>query len=259
MARLLAAFVAGGLILVVAILVASAQQAGVPADLDQYRTWTKMNAALLTDPSNPRAGPKNTFINLSSNELREILGPGGHARKPFPEGTIVIRESLDLTAGFVTVLFVMRKNSKAVETKGWDFSGLSRRAADQPFQPVPLTPNPVLRCLACHQQVRATDFVFQPFTNRSDPLPARSPTGSDRVEIFNNQFGPGALRVRLGATVVWANYDAVPHDVKAADRSFESGNLPTLGRYFVTFTRPGTVEYFCAVHLEMRGRIVVEP
>jgi len=78
------------------------------------------------------------------------------------------------------------------------------------------------------------------------------------VEIFNNRFGPEILRVKVGTTVVWANYDAVPHDVKAADRSFESGNLPLLGRYFVTFDRPGSVDYFCAVHLEMRGRVMVE-
>jgi hypothetical protein len=31
------------------------------------------------------------------------------------------------------------------------------------------------------------------------------------------------------------------------------------GRYFETMTRPGTYDYFCALHLEMRGRIVVEP
>lgn len=79
------------------------------------------------------------------------------------------------------------------------------------------------------------------------------------MEIFNNRFGPDVLRVRVGTSVAWANYDAVPHDVKAANRSFESGNLPLLGRYIQTFSSPGTVEYFCAVHLEMRGRVVVEP
>ena len=42
------------------------------------------------------------------------------------------------------------------------------------------------------------------------------------------------------------------------DGSFESGNLSTLGWYFLTFDRPGEVEYFCAIHLGMRGRIIVE-
>jgi len=79
------------------------------------------------------------------------------------------------------------------------------------------------------------------------------------VGIYNYQFGPRDLHVKVGSTVVWANYDGVAHDVKAADKSFESGNIANEGRYFVTFTKPGTVQYFCAVHLEMRGRIIIEP
>ncbi len=244
-------------ILVMALATAGAQS-GVPEDLARYRTWTRMNTLPLIDPSNPRAGPKNTFINLSPGQLREVVGPGGRARRPFPEETIIVRESLDPAGGFLTVLFVMRKQAKAAATKGWGFSGFSRRAADQPFQPVSLAPSPFVRCLACHGQMQASDFVFTPFANRPDLLPARTPAGPDRVEIFNYQFGPQTLRIKPGATVVWANYDLVPHDVKAADRSFESGNLPLFDRYFLTFAKPGTYEYFCAVHLQMRGRVVVE-
>lgn len=250
------AFVLG--MLQVAALIAGAQT-GIPPDIASYRSWTRMNAIPMTDPSNPRAGPKNTFTTLSPDQLRESVAPGGRVRQPFPDGAIFVRESLHPTEGFVTVLFIMRKNSRATDTRGWEFSGLSRSAADRPFQPVPLTPNPFLRCAACHGQMRATDFLFQPFTNRADPFPGRNPTGGDRVEIFNYVFGPHTLRVKAGATVVFVNYDQVPHDVKAADSSFESGNLPAFDRFFFTFGRPGTFEYFCAVHLEMRGRIVVEP
>lgn len=103
-----------------------------------------------------------------------------------------------------------------------------------------------------------TDFVFTPFLNRADLPAARTPGVPDRVEVFNYRFGPQALRTRVGTLVVFVNNDAVVHDVKAADRSFESGNLPILGRFFHTFSRAGTVEYFCAVHLEMRDR-AIEP
>lgn len=257
MKPLFVVFLGAVLVMGIGFVVATAQP-GMPPDIVAYRTWTKMNASPMIDPSNPRAGPKNTFITLSPAELAEIIAPGGRVRRPFPDGTIAVRESLHPTERFVTVLFIMRKNSRAVETKGWEFSGVFRSAADQPFQPVPLTPNPQLRCLACHQQMKATDFVFQPFTSRPDPLPPRLPAAADRVEIFNNQFGPQTLRVRAGTSVTWVNYDLVPHDVKAADASFESGNLPTYGLYFLTFERPGTYEYFCGVHLEMRARVIVE-
>ncbi len=263
MGRSLASLIAVGSILVATLLSANAQQSvpttkeGVPEDIAQYRSWTKMNTNLLADPSNPRAGPKNTFVNLSPDALREIIGPGGRVRKPFPDGTIVVRESLDVDAGFVRVLFIQRKDSSVKQTKGWIFSGFTRSAANDPYQPLPVA-DPVARCLNCHEQMRATDMVFTPYTNRSNPLPARTP-GGDRVEIFNYQFGPQVLRVKVDSTVTWANYDSVVHDIKAANRTFESGNVPLLGRYFVTFDRPGTFDYFCSVHLEMRGRIVVEP
>ncbi len=260
MRRLLIALLTAGLGLVTSMLIGASAQtgpsAGIPSEIENYRSWTKMNSILLNDPSNPRAGQKNTFINQSHNQLKEIFAPGGRVQKPFPDGTIVVRESLDPAEGFVRVLFVQRKDSSVARTKGWVFTGFLRSTAKEPYQPLAI-PDPVARCLDCHAQVRNTDFVFTPYLNRPDPLAARSPTG-ERVDIFNNQFGPKDLRVKTGATVVWANYDAVPHDVKAVNLSFESGNLPLQGRYLFTFTQPGTYEYFCAVHLEMRGRITVE-
>jgi plastocyanin len=246
------------LAIVLVTLASAGAQQGVPAEIEPYRAWTKMNGAPLTDPSNPRAGPKNTFINLSPAQLREIIGPGARDRKPYPDGTIIVRESLDVDTGFVRVLFVQKKDSNAARTKGWVFSGFSRSRADEPFQPLAV-PDPVARCLNCHEQMRASDLVFTPWLNRADALPARSAASGDRVEVFNYQFGPQAIRVKAGATVTFVNYDSVVHDVKAANRSFESGNIPLQGRYFLTLDQPGAYDYFCAIHLEMRGRITVEP
>jgi len=237
---------------------AGAAPAGLPARVADYQSWTKMNARLMDDPSNPRAGPKNTFTNLNPDRLRSLVAQGGRIRAPFPEGTIIARESLDVAAGFVRVLFVMEKDRSATQTRGWKFSAFTRTSADQPLQEGAI-PDPVSRCLNCHLQMGATDFVFTPFLNRADLLPARTPAVPDRVEMFNYRFGPQTVRTRAGATVVFVNYDAVVHDIKAADRSFESGNVPVLGRFFQTFERAGTVDYFCAVHLEMRGRVVVDP
>lgn len=240
------------------VALTGAAPAGLPAPLADYQSWTKMNARLMDDPSNPRAGPKNTFTTLTAERLRALVAEGARLRAPFPEGTIIARETLDVSAGFVRVLFVMEKDRGATRTKGWKFSSFTRTAADQPLQPGAI-PDPVARCLNCHLQMTATDFVFTPWLNRTDMPAARAPVAPDRVEVFNYRFGPQTLRVRPGATVAFVNYDAVVHDIKAADRSFESGNVPVLGRFFHTFERAGTVDYFCAVHLEMRGRIIVSP
>lgn len=237
---------------------AVAQIAGVPPDLAAYRTWTKMNGIPLTDPSNPRTGPKNTFTTLAPELLRDLVASGARFHGTMPNGTTIVRESLDPAAGFVRVLFVMRKDERAMRTRGWRFQAYVRNAADQPFQTQNI-PDPIGRCMNCHLQVQATDLVFTPFLNRPDPLPARQVGATDRIETWNYRFAPQLLRVNAGATVAFVNYDAVPHDIKAADGSFESGNLPAQGRFFHTFERPGEVQYFCAIHLEMRGRIVVGP
>ncbi len=245
-------------LVVPAAALAAYAQSGIPAEIAQYRNWTRMNGAPLTDPSNPAAAPKNTFVNLSPTELRALVAPGGGVRRNFPDGSTLVRETLDAKDGWIRALFVMRYDSKATATKGWVYSGYTRSAPDKPFEPSQIA-DPVARCVNCHAQVKGQDYVFTPYLNRPDPLPARVPQEANHVAIYNYRFGPRDLHVKTGSTVVWANYDGVSHDVKAADKSFESGNIPLQGRYFVTFTQPGAVEYFCSVHLEMRGRIVVEP
>ncbi len=211
-----------------------------------------------TNTSNPAPGRKKTFINLSPTELRALVATAGGVHRHFPDGAILVRETLDAKEGWIRALFVMRYDSTATATKGWVYSGYTRSAPDRPFEPSQIA-DPVARCVNCHAQVKGQDYVFTPYLNRPDALPARVPQEANHVAIYNYRFGPRDLRVKSGSTVVWANYDGVSHDVKAADKSFESGNIPLQGRYFVTFTKPGAVEYFCAVHLEMRARIAVEP
>jgi plastocyanin len=259
MRRLPAVILITGLLLGAGMMAAA--QSGLPAEIADYTKWTKVNATLMVDLNNRRAGggPKNTYTNLQPEQLREIVAPGGRVRRLFPDGTIFVRETLDADAGFVRLVVAQKKDPRETRTRGWIFSSFfGRSAATEPFTERPLR-DPVAQCLNCHGQVRASDFVFTPWTNRPDPLPARIPAQPDRVEIFNYQFGPQTLRVKAGATVVFVNHDLVVHSVKAADLSFESGNMPLFDRVFFAFQRPGTFEYFCSVHLEMRGRVVVEP
>ena len=231
---------------------------GVPAGIARYRSWTKMNTIPLTDPSNRNAGPKNTYVNLSADMLRALYGRGGRVPQHFPDGAIIVRETLNGQTGFIQTLFVMTYDHRAVTTKAWVFSGYTRSAADKPFAAIPIA-DPVARCLNCHAQVHAADYVFTPYANRTDMPPAPTPAQPAHIEAFNTQFGPAALRVKAGTAVTWSNFDLVPHDVKAADKSFESGNIAPFGTFTATLTKPGTVEYFCAVHLGMRGTIDVEP
>ncbi|WP_435349322.1 halocyanin domain-containing protein [Haloarchaeobius sp. HRN-SO-5] len=75
-------------------------------------------------------------------------------------------------------------------------------------------------------------------------------------------FGPAAVRVDAGTTVVWEwTGDGGSHNVSASDGGFESDLVGDSGYTFEqTFDSAGTVKYVCTPHegLGMKGAVVVE-
>ena len=79
------------------------------------------------------------------------------------------------------------------------------------------------------------------------------------ITIDNFTFGPQMLTVKAGTTVTWANKDDIPHGIASSNNAFKkSGALDTDDSYSFTFTTPGTYQYFCYLHPNMVGSIVVE-
>ena len=86
---------------------------------------------------------------------------------------------------------------------------------------------------------------------------AEGPAGA--VSIDNFTFTPQTLTVKVGTTVTWTNRDDIPHTVASSNNAFnKSGALDTDDSYSLTFTTPGTYQYFCYIHPRMVGSIVVE-
>jgi amicyanin len=80
-----------------------------------------------------------------------------------------------------------------------------------------------------------------------------------QVKIANFTFDPPILTVKAGTTVTWINADDIPHLVSEKDGKFRSSALDTNDKFSQTFSSSGTVEYFCAIHPHMTGKIVVTP
>ena len=80
-----------------------------------------------------------------------------------------------------------------------------------------------------------------------------------QVKIANFTFDPPILTMKAGTTVTWVNNDDIPHLVSEKDGKFRSSALDTGDKFSQTFSAAGTVEYFCAIHPHMTGKIVVEP
>lgn len=104
--------------------------------------------------------------------------------------------------------------------------------------------------------ISATRLVQPLRTDRSAPS-----DGVD-VSIVDFAFSPAVITVTAGTVVTWTNLGAFAHtttsDIGSSD-PWDSGSLAPNGTFTRTFNIPGTYGYHCAIHLSMKGTVVVLP
>ena len=127
---------------------------GLPADITGYNLWLKLNAEPIppTGVGDPHRGTKDVYVNRE----RDVIAPGGRQRFPYPDGSIVVKESR-ADSGFIRVVAIMRKKAGSNPAgNDWEYEEYIRRDADSPF------PNPISGafCGGCHSGAANTDYVF---------------------------------------------------------------------------------------------------
>ena len=87
--------------------------------------------------------------------------------------------------------------------------------------------------------------------------PVRAAEQAVTIEDF--LFDPANLTIAVGDTVTWTNLDSFSHTATSTSgpASFDSGNLATDETFSFTFDTAGTYEYFCEIHPNMTGTIMV--
>ncbi len=99
---------------------------------------------------------------------------------------------------------------------------------------------------------------WRPAAGAAAPAPAAGTLPPRTVAIANFTFSPAALTVAAGDVVTFVNHDDTAHRIAAADGGFAPSKALDSGeRFTVRLTRPGTYPYFCTIHPQMQGRIVV--
>lgn len=101
------------------------------------------------------------------------------------------------------------------------------------------------------------------FVRRGEPLAIIDETldakaaSADEIHIDNFTFAPSKIQIAVGASVTWLNRDDIPHNIVAADRSFQSPVLDTGQTFTRRFETPGESRYYCALHPKMIGTVAV--
>jgi plastocyanin len=96
------------------------------------------------------------------------------------------------------------------------------------------------------------------YASPSSSAPVQS--GVVQVAYRNIAINPDTVRVKVGSTVRWTNYDPVEHNVtsKSGPVSFASRTFPEGRTFEVKMTKAGIVHYECTIHpTTMNGTIEV--
>jgi plastocyanin len=94
----------------------------------------------------------------------------------------------------------------------------------------------------------------------SAPAAAQQENAAPKEVTINDfTFTPKELTIPVGTQVTWTNKDDDAHTVVSVDgKSFKSKGLDTGDKFSFTFSAPGTYEYLCSIHKQMKGTIIVK-
>lgn len=190
--------------------------------------------------------------------------------EPFPYGSVLVMEVyrtqrdeegnvlLDGNGRYVRDelfgLFVMRKEPGFGAKYGAQRNGEWEYVAYRPDETILTPPEATFACASCHVEAgQGKDWVFG--THRAFDLEPEAP-GENKIGMADYTFTPTTITVTVGTEVTWINNDVVFHAVTLDDGAFSSVVRPNAS-VSQTFDTPGIYGYFCAIHPQMRGQIVV--
>ena len=122
----------------------------------------------------------------------------------------------------------------------------------------PSPPQPPQATLAVSPTVPVQTLI----TSVPTPISQASVSGNT-ITIKNFAFTPRTMTVKTGSIVRWENQDSIPHriiiiDKDGQDTPVDSSVLSSTQSWSKKFDQPGTYPYYCKIHPEMTGTVIVE-
>jgi plastocyanin len=85
-------------------------------------------------------------------------------------------------------------------------------------------------------------------------------SGLVQIAYRNIAIAPDTVRVKVGSTIRWTNYDSTPHNVtsEGGPQRFASKNFGEGATFEITVEKPGVIHYECTLQpTTMNGTIEV--
>jgi plastocyanin len=82
------------------------------------------------------------------------------------------------------------------------------------------------------------------------------PVGEREIRIVDERYTPNTITIQAGQTVTFVNADDDEHS--ATGPGFDTGTMLPGDSVTVAFDKPGTFDFVCQFHPEMRGQVIVE-
>jgi Cytochrome P460 len=117
---------------------------GLPAYVDGYAKWPKVNAKPIRGGSSAHPGTKNVYASKRKVGTR------------YPVGAIVVKTATPPGKRWLSLVATMRR-IKASRNGGWRWEEFTRSSPTARFAKVGF---PESGCAACHMQAKSNDYVF---------------------------------------------------------------------------------------------------
>ncbi len=117
---------------------------GIPAYVDGYAKWPKLNAKPIRGGSAAHQGTKNVYANKRKVGAR------------YPLGAIVVKTATPPGKQWLSLVATMRK-IRGSTNGGWRWEEFTRTSRTARFRKIAF---PESSCAACHLQAKANDYVF---------------------------------------------------------------------------------------------------
>jgi plastocyanin len=85
-------------------------------------------------------------------------------------------------------------------------------------------------------------------------------SGTVQVAYRNIAIAPDTLKVKVGSTIKWTNFDMVTHNVtsEGGPQKFASKDFGEKGTFEIKALKPGVIHYECTIHpASMNGTVEV--